>query len=579
MPSAPAGPTRLGHVLSNLASAPERRDYDAIVVGSGISGGWAAKELCERGLETLLLERGRNVEHVRDYPTAYRHPWEFEFRLNQSAAARAESPIQSRAADEGNRHFFVSDREHPYVQGTEFFWIRGYQVGGRSLVWGRQCYRLSDLDFEANAREGIAVDWPIRYADLAPWYDYVERFIGVSGQAEGLQHLPDGVFQPPMEMTCVEQEFARRMRERLGRPVTIGRAANLTRAVGGRGPCRTRRLCSRGCPVAGYFSSNSATLPAAAATGRLTLRPHAVVNQVIYDGRTGRAAGVRIIDDLSGEVLEYRARIVFLNASTIGTTAILLRSESPSFPQGLGNGTGLVGRYLMDHHFRVGAVGTFEGYGDRYYRGRRPNIIYVPRFRNLDPARPEGGYLRGFSCEGDGHRMTWRDQLRSGSEFGADFKAALTEPGPWTLSLSACGECLPYAGNRVTLDRERSDRWGLPLVRVDFTFGDNERVMRRDMRASAVEMLEAAGFTRIRSFEAKPIGGDCMHEMGTARMGSDPRTSVLNRFNQMHEVPNVFITDGSCMTSSPCQNPSLTYMALTARACAYAVEELRAGRL
>ena len=556
----------------------ERR-YDAIEVGSGISGGWAAKELCERGLDTLLLERGRNVEHVRDYPTTYRHPWEFEFRLNDSTAARAESPIQSRASDEGNRHFFVSDREHPYIQGTEFFWIRGYQVGGRSLVWGRQCYRLSDLDFEANAREGIGVDWPIRYADLAPWYDHVERFIGVSGQAEGLPQLPDGVFLPPMEMTCVEREFARRVRQRLGRTVTIGRAANLTRAVGDRGPCRNRGMCSRGCPVGGYFSSNSSTLPAAAATGRLTLRPHALVSEVLYDGRIGRAGGVRVIDELTGEMREYRARIVFLNASTIGTAAILLRSRSPSFPDGLGNGAGLVGRYLMDHHFRVGATGSFEGLTDRYYKGRRPNCIYVPRFRNLEPAAPRADYLRGFSLEGHGHRMTWRDQLRAGSGFGADFKAALTTAGAWTLSLTACGESLPYAGNRVTLDRDRKDRWGLPLVRIDFSFGDNERAMRRDMRSSAEEMLGAAGLTDVRGFESQAVGGDCMHEMGTARMGRDPRTSVLNGFNQMHEVPNLFITDGSCMASSPCQNPSLTYMALTARACAHAVEELRAGRL
>jgi choline dehydrogenase-like flavoprotein len=369
------------------------------------------------------------------------------------------------------------------------------------------------------------------------------------------------------------------MRARLDRPVTIGRAANLTRPLAGRGPCRNRAMCSRGCPVAGYFSSNSCTLPAAAATGRLTLRAHAVVAEVIHDGRTGRAAGVRVVDDLSGETTEYRARVVFLNASTIGTTAILLRSTSPSFPHGLGNGSGLVGRYLMDHHFRVGAVGTFEGLDDRYYRGRRPNVINVPRFRNLDPARPERGYQRGFFYEGDGHRMHWVDQMRAGSGFGADLKAELTAPGPWTLSLSACGECLPYADNRVTLDPERTDRWGLPLVRIDFTFRDNERAMRRDMRASAVEMLEAAGFTGIRSYEAPAVGGDCRHEMGTARMGRDPGTSVLNRFNQMHEVPNVFITDGSCMTSSACQHPSLTYMALTARACAYAVEELRRGRL
>lgn len=551
--------------------------FDAIVIGSGISGGWAAKELSEKGLRTLLIERGRPVEHIRDYPTANYHPWNFKHRMMNSSEDKSEDPIQSSAYDETNKHFFVRDKEHPYIQEKPFHWIRGYQVGGRSLTWGRQCYRLSDLDFEANVKEGVGVDWPIRYKDIAPWYDYVEQFAGISGRAEGLPHLPDGCFLPPMDFNTIEEHFKASVEQKYPqRKVTIARLANLTRGWQGRGPCQFRNACSRGCPFGGYFSSNSATLPVAKATGNLTLLTDTIVVEILYDKEKKRATGVRVMDSNTLKTYDYFARIIFLNASTIGSAQILLQSVSDAFPEGMGNGSGQLGHNLMDHHFRVGAEGMHDGYKEYYYKGRRPGGIYVPRFRNLgDDLSRNKNYLRGFGLQGDGERSTWNDNMRRVKGFGSGFKDGLTSPGPWTMWLGAWGETLPYFENQVSLDKDKKDKWGLPLVKVDFEFKDNELAMRKDMRASASEMLESSGFKDIGSFDYTPVGGACVHEMGTARMGNDPRTSVLNKWNQLHEVPNIFVTDGSCMTSSACQNPSLTYMALTARACDYAINELK----
>jgi choline dehydrogenase-like flavoprotein len=564
--------------INNKATA--QNTFDAIVVGSGISGGWAAKELCEKGLKTLLLERGRNVEHIKDYPTASLHPWEFAHHLNVSEKDKQESPVQSQAFDEGCKHFFVNDTDHPYIQTKPFNWYRGYQVGGRSLTWGRQTYRLSDLDFEANAKDGHGVDWPIRYRDIATWYDYVETFIGVSGQAEGIPHLPDGVFLPPMEMNCVEKHFLEKIKSRYkDRTVTNGRVANLTRGWNGRGPCQYRNLCNRGCPFGGYFSSNSATIPAASTTGNLTLRPHSIVYEVIFDEQKNKATGVRVIDEFTKSTTEYYAGIIFLNASTIPTTAILLQSVSGRFPQGLGNSSGQIGHFLMDHHVSSGATGMYEGFQDQYYSGRRPTGIYIPRFRNINEQTKQKDFLRGYGYQADGERREWIDTMNIGDGFGKDYKESLATPGPWTMWMGAWGECLPDYNNTVTLDKERKDKWGLPVVKINFQFGGNEKAMRKDIMQSAVEMLEAADFKQVQAFDYNPPGGSAVHEMGTVRMGKDPKTSALNANNQMHDVKNIFITDGSCMTSGGCQNPSLTYMALTARACDFAVNELKKGNL
>ncbi|RQP15166.1 MAG: GMC family oxidoreductase [Parapedobacter sp.] len=553
--------------------------YDAIVVGSGISGGWAAMELCKKGLKTLLLERGRNVEHSKDYLTAMLNPWDFPHRLRNTAQYIKQNPIQTWAGDEADRHFFASDEHHPYIQETPFRWLRGYQVGGRSLTWGRQCYRWSDLDFEANLKDGIAVDWPIRYKDIAPWYSYVERFIGVSGRQEGLSQLPDGEFLPPMELNCVEEHLADSIRKNFDRrTLTIARVANLTRGWEGRGPCLYRNLCTRGCPYGGYFSSNSATIPAAMATGNLTLRPFSVVTEIIYDDAKKRATGVRIIDAMEKKTYEYFAHIIFLNASTIATASILLNSKSSRFPDGLGNDSGELGRNLMDHHSSAGAYGVYKGFKDTYYKGRRPCGFLIPRYQNLGDGEKEA-FLRGYNLQGAGERQGWEEQLFDLKGVGKDFKRQLTQPGPWMIWIAGWGECLPYRENKVTLSPDQTDEWGQPLVKINFSFGDNERLMRKHIKGSAIEMLDKAGFNKIVSFDYQTPGGSSVHEMGTARMGHDPNTSVLNGFNQIHSVKNVFVTDGSCMTSSGCQNPSLTYMALTARACDYAVSQLKSKNL
>ncbi len=560
--------------------APNKNTFDAIVVGSGISGGWAAKELCEKGLKTLVLERGRNVEHVKDYHTAFKNPWDFTHRLNNTQKDLEDCPVQSQVFDEGNKHFFVNDKEHPYIQENPFNWIRGYQVGGRSLTWGRQCYRLSDLDFEANLKDGIAVDWPIRYSDIEQWYSYVEKYVGISGRNEGLSQLPDGEFLPHIEFNCIEDFFAENIKKcYVDRLVTPSRMANLTEAKDGRGPCQYRNLCSRGCPFSAYFSSNGVTLPAALNTGNLTLVPNAIVVEVLYDKDKKRATGVRVMDANTKEVTEYYSKIIFLNASTIATASILLNSISESFPNGLGNSSGQIGHNLMDHNTGAGASGTYNGFDDKYYFGRSPGSIHIPRFRNVNDKTKQKDFIRGYGVQGKGERLSWNDMFARTDGVGSNFKEKLTQPGPWEIWLGGWGETLPYFENKIVLNKTKKDQWGLPLVSIAFEYHDNEKAMRKDITASCKEMLEKAGFTNIKPFDYNKPAGSAVHEMGTARMGRDAKTSVLNGNNQMHDVPNVFITDGSCMTSSATQNPSLTYMALTARACAFAVDALKKGEI
>ena len=558
--------------------AKDQNTYDAIVVGSGISGGWAAKELCEKGLKVLMLERGTNVDHP-NYPTATKDPWDFPNAERLSQEDRARCPIQTRhySYRGDNKEFYINDLENPYTEIKRFDWIRGDIVGGRSLLWARQCYRWSDLDFEANLRDGNGVDWPIRYKDIWPWYNYVEQFIGVSGQAEGIPHLPDSEFLPPMEMNCVEKHFKQITEEKFpGRKLTIGRAANATAPVKGRGVCQYRNLCHRGCPYGAYFSTNASTLPAAFATNNLTLRPHSLVNKVIYDDQKQKAVGVEIVDAITNEVIEFYAKVIFLNASTMGTAFILLNSTSGRFPNGLGNGSDQVGRNIMDHHKGAGASAQVEGFEDRYYSGRRPNGVYLPRFRNLKDKRKD--YLRGFGYQGGAARGGWDDDIIH-RPIGADLKKSMQTPGGWSFGLGGFGECLPYESNRAVLDLTKKDKWGRPTLSVDCEFKTNEKAMHQDIAQSAAEMLAAAGYKNVHSYSRISFPGNANHEMGTARMGKNPKTSVLNAFNQMHEVKNVFVTDGSFMASASCVNPSLTYMAMTARACAYAVDEMKKQNL
>lgn len=563
--------------------AKKENTYDAIVVGTGISGGWAAKELTEKGLKTLVLDRGRDVKHVVDYPTMTKDPWQLPHAGKLSLEELKLYPVQSRTfwVNQGNKHFYVNDLENPYTEIKPFDWIRGYHVGGRSIIWGKQTYRLSDLDFEANRKDGMGIDWPIRYKDLSPWYDYVESYIGVSGRAEGLAHLPDGKFLPPMEMNCVEEVFRDKVSEKFdGRKVTIGRVAHVTSPLAhdpSRGVCQSRNLCDRGCPYGAYFSSNASTLPAAMKTGNMTLRPYSIVHSIIYDEKKGKAVGVKVLDAETKEEIDFFAPVLFLNASTLGSTFILLNSVSSRFPNGLGNASDQLGRNLMDHQYRAGAEGDVDGFEDKYYVGRRPNGIYIPRFRNVGKDK-RTDYLRGFGYQGGGSREGW---MRGVAElaFGADLKEALTTPGNWRFGMSGFGECLPYSDNRVTLNKDKRDIHGLPTLSVDAEWKENEKAMRKDMKVAAAEMLEAAGFKNVKMYDGANNIGLGIHEMGTARMGLDPKTSVLNKWNQVHEAPNVFVTDGAAMTSSACQNPSLTYMAMTARATDRAVSELKKGNL
>ncbi|GEO05859.1 GMC family oxidoreductase [Adhaeribacter aerolatus] len=559
--------------------AQAQNTYDAIVIGSGVSGGWAAKELTEKGLKTLMLERGHKLEHVKDYTSAMKDPWEFKYRGRITQKQRESHPYISRdyPYNEYNESYWIKDIDSPYTEKKRFDWFRGNIVGGKSIMWGRQSYRLSDIDFEANLKEGIATDWPIRYKDIAPWYDYVEKYVGISGQAEGLPQLPDGQFLPPMEFNCIEKSVKKVVEGKFpGRKITMGRVANLTKPLNGRASCQYRNLCSRGCPYGAYFSTQSSTLPAAVKTGNLTLRPDSIVNSLIYDEKKGKTTGVRVIDSNTGQMTEYYAKIIFVNASALSSTWILMNSTSNRFPNGFGNASGQLGHNLMDHHFRTGASGETDDFADQYYFGRRANGIYVPRYRNIGNDKRD--YVRGFGYQGSGSRDGWQRAVAE-MGFGADFKEAMTKPGKWKMGLGGFGECLPYYENKITLNKDVKDKWGQPTLTFDAEFKENEMKMRKDMANDAAEMLEAAGLKNVKTYDAGSYPGLAIHEMGTARMGRDPKTSVLNAFNQVHEAPNVFVTDGACMTSASCVNPSLTYMALTARAVDHAVKELKKNNI
>jgi glucoside 3-dehydrogenase (cytochrome c) catalytic subunit len=558
----------------------QAESFDAIVVGSGISGGWAAKELTEKGLRVLLLERGKNVEHIKDYVNATKGPWQYPHRGGRTVAMEKAYPVLKRdyPLNEKNLDWWASDQDSPYTEIKRFDWFRGYQVGGRSLLWGRQSYRWSDFDYEANAREGIAVDWPIRYADIAPWYDHVERHAGISGSHEGMPQLPDGQFQPPMPLNCGEALVAGRIKSQFGgrRRIIPGRTANITQALPRRAPCQYRNACWLGCPYGAYFSTQSSTLPAAMATGRLTLKPFAIVTDVVYDRDRKRATGVRVLDAVTEQTTVYTASVIFLCASTLNSTWILMRSATDVWPGGLGSSSGELGHNLMDHHFRVGARGRLEGLDDKYYFGRRPTGFYIPRYRNLFGDKRE--YLRGFGYQGGASRDGWS---RAVAELGVGgkFKDALAQPGEWSIGATAFGEMLPNHANMVSIDETKKDKWGLPVLAIDCAYGENERLMRKDMANDMAETLEAAGVKDVNTYDGECFPGMGIHEMGTARMGRDPKTSVLNAHNQVWDAPNVFVTDGSCMVSTACPNPSLTYMALTARAADFAVNELKRRNL
>lgn len=555
--------------------------YDAIVVGSGISGGWAAKELCENGLKTLVLERGRMVKHIEDYHTMNMDPWDFKFKGQLTREEKATQEKQGRTGyttDEAHRHFFVNDLKHPYNEVKRFDWMRGYHVGGRSIVWGRQSYRFSDIDFEANKKEGIAVDWPVRYKDIAPWYDKVEEFIGVSGENLGLPQLPDGKFCPPMELNCAETDLKEKIAQNYddGRLLTIGRVAHITgtETFEGRSACQFRNRCMRGCPFGGYFSSNSSTLPAAERTGNLTLRPNSIVSQVIYDEKTKKASGVEVIDAETKEKMVFNAKVIFLCASAIASASILMQSKSKRFPNGMGNDSGELGHNIMDHHFKAGAWATVDGFEDQYYKGRRPNGIYVPRFRNLGGNTDAKNFKRGYGYQGGASRSHYEEVVAE-LAYGKDLKEQVTKPGKWRMLLLGFGECLPYHENKMTLDYDKLDEWGLPTVTFDAEWKENEYEMRKDMVAQAMDMLTKAGYSEVEPWDDPGAPGLGIHEMGTARMGKDPKTSVLNKNNQVHAVPNVYVTDGAFMTSASCVNPSLTYMAFSARAANHAANELK----
>ena len=553
----------------------ENDNYDAIVVGTGISGGWAAKELSEKGFKTLVLERGRMVEHVKDYPTANDDPWDYKFKGQVPREEVERQYKQNRTGytvNEASKHWFVDDIKHPYNEVKRFDWMRGYHVGGRSIMWGRHSYRLSNMDFEANKMDGHGVDWPIRYKDIAPWYDKVESFIGVCGEKLGLDQLPDGNFLPPMDLNCVEDYFRKEIADKFnGRVMTSGRVAHITgdKKFEGRTKCQFRNRCIRGCPYGGYFSSVSSTLPAATKTGNMTLRPNSIVSEVLYDPDTKLATGVKVIDTETKETIEFKANVVFLCASAVASTSILLQSKSDRFENGLGNDSGELGHNVMDHHFKAGASGKYDGFEDMYYKGRKPNGIYLPRFRNLNGSSEKMDFVRGYGYQGGASRGDWSGMIAEAG-YGEELKKALVSPGGWTMGLMGFGETLPYHENKMYLDYDKKDEWGIPTVTFDAEFKENEKKMRKDMVNQAVEMLEKAGFKDVYGYDDIGAPGLGIHEMGMARMGRDPETSVLNGNNQVHSVKNVYVTDGACMTSAGCQNPSLTYMALTARAADHA---------
>lgn len=558
--------------------------FDAIVIGSGMSGGWAAKEFCEKGLKTLLLERGRDVKHLKDYPTTNMNPWEFKHRGQVPYAIAKDNPVISRcyAFREDAMHFFVKDTEHPYVQEKPFDWIRGYQVGGKSIMWARQTQRWSDFDFEGPARDGFAVDWPIRYKDLSPWYSYVEKFAGISGNKDGIDELPDGEFLPPWDLTCVENYFKEVVAKNYDqRHVIFARCAHLTKPEPihieqGRGQCQARNLCQRGCPFGGYYNSNSTTIPWAEKTGNLTLQTHSVVHSVIYDDEKAKVTGVRVIDALTRKVTEYYAPVIFVNAGAINTNLILLNSISKRFPNGLGNDNGLLGKFVAFHNYRARISAKYDGMLDSTTEQGRASGAYIPRFRNV--RKQETDFLRGYACTFD----TGRGSNSKTDGFGDELKDNLMkkqEPGPWYVGAQCMGETIPKETNHVALDKTKKDEWGLPLLNFSIDYDDNDEKMIKDFFEQVTEMFTKAGFTDIKTNDSKQAPGLDIHEMGGVRMGRDPKTSLLNQWNQMHECKNVFVTDGACMTSTSTQNPSLTYMALTARAANHAIELLKKKEL
>jgi choline dehydrogenase-like flavoprotein len=550
--------------------------FDAIVIGSGISGGWAAKELTEKGLKVLLLERGRNIEHVKDYVNATKGVWEFPHRGGRTQQMIKDYPVLGRdyPLNETNLDYWVNDKESPYTEVKRFDWFRGYHVGGRSLMWGRQSYRWSNSDFEANAKDGIGVDWPVRYNEIAPWYDYAEKFAGISGSKEGLDVLPDGQFMPPMEMNVVEKDIAARLKQyyKNQRHMIIGRTANITQPLPGRTNCQYRNKCWLGCPFGAYFSTQSSTLPAAMKTGNLTLRPWSIVTKILYNKDTKKATGVEVLDAETNKTYQYNAKIIFLNASTLNSAWILMNSATDIWPDGLGSSSGELGHNIMDHHLGVGAGGVVDGYEDKYYYGSRANGIYIPRFRNLNGEKRD--YIRGFGYQGGANRAGWGREVAEMS-IGGEYKDALCEPGQWSMGIGGFGETLPYHENKVTLDKSKKDKWGLNVLAIDCELKDNELKMRKDMQNDAIEMLTSTGVKNVRGHDSNPYLGRGIHEMGSARMGKDPKTSVLNKWNQVWDAPNVYVTDGSFMASANCVNPSLTYMAFTARAADHAVSELK----
>jgi len=574
-------PNDTTHTNLNTKAA-DQYSYDAIVIGSGISGGWAAKELCEKGLKVIMLERGRNIEHIKDYVNAKKDPWDFPHRGRKTQQMQKDYPVLNRdyPLNETNLDYWVNEKESPYTEIKRYDWFRGYHVGGRSLMWGRQSYRWSDLDFEANAKDGIAIDWPVRYKDISPWYDYVEQFAGISGNRDGLPQLPDGNFLPAMELNCVEKDISKRINEKYkgARSLIIGRVANITVPLQERTNCQYRDKCWLGCPFGAYFSTQSSTLPAAQKTGNLTLRPWSIVTKIIYNKDSKKATGVEVLDAETNKTYEYKAKIVFANASTFNSTWILMNSATDVWPDGLGSSSGELGHNIMDHHSHIGASGAIEGYEDKYYYGRRPTGMYIPRYRNF--LNDKRNYIRGFGYQGYTSRSSWSRNVPE-LAIGASFKEELCEPGKWSMGVSGFGEMLPHHENKMTLDKTKADKWGLNVPAFDMEIKDNEKAMRKDMRADAIEMLEAAGAKNISSFDSVETGGrtSSIHEMGTARMGNDPKTSVLNKWNQVWDAPNVFLTDGSFMVSSACVNPSLTYMAFTARAADHAVSELKKRNL
>ena len=570
------------HIHFNI-DATSANTFDAIVIGSGISGGWAAKELCEQGFKTLVLERGRNVVHNKDYPTANLQPWEFKHRGKITEEELRQNPLISKAAGyaEDTKHFFIQDADHPYIQTRPFDWIRGYQVGGKSLTWGRACQRWSKFEFTAPERQGYGMNWPIGYEDVAPWYAHVEKFIGVCGTKDGLDSMPDGEFLPPFDFNCAEEHLSKTIRQKFGRHMVHARWAHLTQPTElhlqqGRGKCQARNLCMRGCPFGGYFSSVSSTLPWAERTGNLTIRPHSVVHSIIFDDKTQKAPGVRVIDAITKETVEYFARVIFLNASALNSNLILLNSTSNRFPQGLGNDNGLLGKFVAFHNYRAGVGGQLDRFDDQYYFGRNPSEPIIANYRNL--GKQEMDYVGGFTTFTGAYRKRGKEEQVE-STCGSELKAAVAKPGPWHIYMYMQGETIPKESNQVRLSKTQTDQWGIPLLETDVGYDDNDEKMIKDFTEQSIAMLEAAGCTDVTSYDTGQAPGLDIHEMGGCRMGQDPKTSLLNQWNQLHHCPNVFVTDGASMTSTGNQSPSILYMALTARAVSHAASEMKKRNL